>query len=47
MGIPFDFGVANHKITEFLESLEINPTGKKYDAEKSARLYTYLIFEEI
>ena len=47
MGIPFDFEFMDHKITDFLESLEINPTGKKYDAEKSARLYAYLIFEEI
>ena len=47
MGIPFDFEFMDHKITEFLESLEINPTGKKYDAEKSARLYVHLIFKEI
>ena len=47
MGIPFDFEFMDHKITEFLESLEINPTGKEYDAEKSARLYAHLIFKEI
>ena len=46
MGIPFDFEFWDYKITEFLESLEINPDGKEYDAEKSAR-YSYLIFKEI
>ena len=47
MGIPFDFEFMDHKITEFLESLEINPDGEEYDAEKSASLYSYLIFKEI
>ena len=47
MGIPFGFEFENHKINEFLNGLGINPTGKEYDAEKSARLYTYLIYKEI
>jgi hypothetical protein len=47
MGIPFDFEFAPRKIAEFLADLDVNPSGKKYDAEKSARLYTYLIFKEI
>ena len=47
MGIPFGFEFENWKITEFLNGLGINPTGKEYDAEKSARLYTCLIYKEI
>ena len=47
MGIPFGFEFENHKITEFLNGLGINPTGKEFDPVKSARLYTYLIFKEI
>lgn len=47
MGIPFGFEFEDHRITEFLNGLGTNPTGKEYDAEKSARLYTYLIFREI
>ena len=47
MGIPFGFEFENWKITEFLNGLGINPAGKEYDDEKSARLYTGLIFREI
>lgn len=47
MGIPFGFEFETWKITEFLNGLGINPQGKEFDAEKSARLYTYLIYKEI
>lgn len=47
MGIPFGFEFEDHKICEFLNGLGINPDGKKYDRDKSARLYTYLIFREM
>ena len=47
MGIPFGFEFETHKIVEFLNGLGINPDGKEYDADKSARLYTYLIYKEI
>ena len=47
MGIPFGFEFENHKITEFLKGLGINPPGKEYGADKSARLYACLIYREI
>ena len=47
MGLPFGFEFTNFGIACFLESLEIGETGKEYDAEKSARLYTYLIYKEV
>lgn len=47
MGIPFGFEFTHSGIAAFLKSLGINPTGKEYDPEKSARLYSYLIFREI
>ena len=46
MGVPYSFEFANHEITNFLNNLGINPCGKEYDTDKSARLYTYLIFKE-
>ena len=47
MRVPFGFEATNFGIACFLESLEIGETGKEYDAEKSARLYTYLIYKEV
>mgnify|MGYP007082156011 CR=1 FL=1 len=47
MGIPFGFEFENWKIKDFLNGLGINPEGKEFDADKSARLYTYLIYKEI
>ena len=47
MGLPFRFEYETHAIASFLDSLGINPKGKAFNAEKSARLYTYLIFKEI
>jgi hypothetical protein len=47
MGIPFHFEYTDHGIAEYLDSLGINPAGKEYPAEKSARLYAYLIHREI
>lgn len=47
MGIPFGFEFTNCGIAAFLNGLGINPTGKKYDDEKSARLYTSLIYREL
>ena len=47
MGLPFRFEYENHAIASFLNGLGINPQGKSLNAEKSARLYTYLIFKEL
>lgn len=47
MGIPFGFEFTHQGIEDFLNSLGINPTGRKFDADKSARLYTYLIHSEM
>ena len=47
MGIPFGFEFTNCGIAAFLNGLGINPTGKAFDPEKSARLYSYLIHREI
>ena len=47
MGIPFGFEFENWKIAEFLNGLGINSEGKEFDPEKSARLYTYLIFKTL
>jgi len=47
MGIPFGFEYQSHAIAAFLDGLGINPDGKSYDAHKSARLYTYLIYKQI
>lgn len=46
MGLPFHFEYTHTGIADFLNGLGINPTGKSYDGEKSARLYHYLIFSE-
>lgn len=46
-GLPFAFEHNYHSIVEFLNGLGINPQGKKFDFEKSANLYSYLIFKEI
>lgn len=47
MGIPFGFEFETWKIAEFLNGLGLNRDGKEFDADKSARLYTYLIYKEI
>jgi hypothetical protein len=47
MGSPFGFEYENHAIASFLDGLGITPQGKRFNAEKSARLYTYLIFKEV
>jgi hypothetical protein len=46
MGIPFGFEYANYAITDYLNGLGINPEGKEYDSDISARLYTCLIYKE-
>jgi len=46
-GLPFDFEYTHCGIADFLNSLGINPEGKTYDDDKSAKLYHYLIFSEI
>jgi hypothetical protein len=46
MGLPFRFNYSNHDISNYLNSLGINPSGKEYDSEKSIELYHYLIFAE-
>ncbi len=47
MGIPFGFEYTHHGIAEFLNGLGINPDGKAFNPDKSARLYAYLIHREI
>ena len=47
MGIPFDFEYTNAGIADFLNGLGINPEGREFDTDKSARLYAYLIYREI
>ena len=47
MGLPFGFEYETHAIVSFLDSLGVNPQGEAFNAEKSARLYTYLIFKEV
>ena len=47
MGIPFGFEFTHVGISDFLTSLDINPKGKHFDGEKSARLYSYLIYKGI
>lgn len=43
----FWFEFETYKIEEFLNSLGINPEGKKYEANKVWKLYTHLIFKEL
>lgn len=47
MGLPFHFEYANHAIAETLNAWGINPEGKTYPPEKSAKTYTALIFREM
>jgi hypothetical protein len=47
MGIPFGFEFTHSGIAGFLNGLGINPTGKEYPPEKSARMYAALIYREI
>lgn len=47
MGIPFGFEFTNQGIADFLNGLGINPDGKEYSPDKSARLYAGLIYREI
>jgi hypothetical protein len=46
-GLPYNFEVYTYKIEEFLNSLGINPEGKKYDCTKTMELYHYLIYKQI
>ena len=47
MGLPFGFEYTHAGIAASLNGLGLNPDGKEYDGEKSARLYSYLIYREI
>ena len=47
MGLPFGFEYTNKGIADFLNGLGINPDGREFDPEKSASLYSYLIYREI
>jgi hypothetical protein len=47
MGIPFGFEYTNCGISDFLNSLGINPENKEFDPGKSAKLYACLIFREM
>lgn len=44
---PFFFPVWDDEVTDFLNSLGINPQGKKFDGDKSRRLFANLIYREI
>jgi 5-formaminoimidazole-4-carboxamide-1-beta-D-ribofuranosyl 5'-monophosphate synthetase len=46
-GVPFNFLYYNSEISDYLNSLGINETGKEYSSEKSIKLYHYLIFREV
>ena len=43
----FRFPIYTYEKEEFLNSLGINPEGKKYKTEKLERLFSYLIFREL
>lgn len=45
-GVPFHFHYTNEDIEAFLNSLEINKDGKKYEPYKMWNLYANLIFSE-
>lgn len=46
-GLPFNFPFWNDEIEKYLNSLGINPGNKKFDPEKSLKLYYYLIYSEV
>lgn len=46
-GSPFNFFFYYADITDYLNSLGINPTGKEYSNEQSENLYHKLIYREI
>ena len=46
-GLPFSFHYSFYDIAQYLNSLGINPTNKKYDDNRSTRLYHYLIWREV
>ena len=46
-GAPFNFLMYYFDMKEFLNGLGINPEGKEYSDEKSAKLYHYLIFKQV
>ena len=46
-GIPFGFEYYYNGITEFLDTLDINPNGKVYTDEQSESLYYNLIYREV
>jgi hypothetical protein len=45
-GLPFHFLYENEEIENYLNSLGINESGKKYDYDKAMKLYHYLIYSE-
>ena len=45
-GIAFNFLYADEDLETFLNSLEINKDGKKYEPSKMWNLYAYLIYSE-
>lgn len=47
MGLPFNFEYTHAGIADTLNGWGINPTGKEYAPDKSARLYAALIFREM
>ncbi len=47
MGLPFSFEFYTQAIIDFLNGLGINPEGREFAPDKSARLYSYLIYKEV
>ena len=45
-GLPFGFYFSNYDIENYINSLGLNPGGKKYPIEKTIKLYHYLIFSQ-
>jgi hypothetical protein len=46
-GLPFSFHFSYEDISNYLESLELNTSGKEFSCEKSETLYYYLIYSEM
>ena len=46
-GLPFNFEFYYEDIKNFLNGLGINPEGKEYSDDQSAKMYHYLIYSEM
>jgi hypothetical protein len=45
-GLPFSFHFSNYDIQNYINSLDLNSSGKSYPIEKTIKLYHYLIFSQ-